>query len=446
MKSLIIVCFAICMAFPCHIYSQKNEENWPNWRGPNMDGVSPSGKPPIDWSESHNIKWKIPILGRGFGTPIVWGNKIFITTAIELEGDESLKALQRINKSKSQSEQLNESSLITDIIIQFKVYSISLINGEILWEKVVREQIPFVYIGATYCYTSSSCVTDGTYVIATFGSYGVYCFDMDGEQQWVKDFGLMEDPLSIGDGSSPYMHNNKVIFVWDHAGASKIFALDKHTGNLIWQKDRNEHNTWASPIVVNVNGQAQVLVAGNERSVGYNPSNGDEIWHIDFLNNTVIPSPVFDGTRAFFMSGHRDGKIQAINLIGAHGDLNDSEAELWIHDQHNSYVPSPLLLNGKLYFLRESRAQISCIDAENGLPYYNAIRPKGMMGTYSSPVAANGYIYILDNRGLCSVIEEGTSFKLIQQNKLQDTFESSPAIAGDQLILRGSNSMYCISK
>ena len=446
MKLLLLACIAICIALPTNVFSQTNEMNWPNWRGPNMDGVSAKGRPPIEWSESHHIKWKIPIPGRGLGTPVIWGNQIFITTAIELEGDELRAALQRINETKNQSKQTPKSSLNAEYVIQFKVYSFSLINGTILWEKVIREQIPFNYIIAASSYASASCATDGKNVIASFGTYGIYCFDMDGKKLWEKDLGIWEDPLAIGEGSSPIIHDDKVIIVWDHEGASKIFALDKTTGDVIWQTDRNEHHTWATPIVVNVNEKPQVLVAGNYRSVGYNLDDGKEIWHIKGLSESVIPSPVSDGKKVYFMAGDRNGEIQAVKLEKATGDITNTESHLWSLKKNTSAVPSPVLINGRLYFLKGSRAQISCVNADSGTINFDSVRPKGMIGTFTSPVAAHGYVYIIDKRGLCSVIEEGAIFKLVAQNKLDDTFDASPAIVGNNLILKGSNNLYCISE
>ncbi|MFC2086342.1 PQQ-binding-like beta-propeller repeat protein [Bacteroidota bacterium] len=422
-------------------------QDWPNWRGPNVDGVSLNGSPPTEWSETKNIKWKTPIPGKGVGTPVVWGDQIFITTAIELDQKATEEAIKRLKKTHPTFVKVLGMSGTTENILQFVVYSINRKSGEVIWKKVAREQFPHEGMNDQGSWASASCVTDGEHMIASFGSYGIYCFDMSGKLIWEKDLGDMHVVNSFGEGSSPFIYKDKLAIVWDHMGPSKMFVLNKNTGEEIWQKDREELGTWVSPIIVEVNGKAQIIVPGDFKSIAYDLVDGNIIWELAGLGDGPISCPVYDGERAFLMSGYGKIKIvQAVNLKTAKGNIENTESVVWTNEKNTSYVPSPLLKNGKLYYLKASRAQISCVDAKTGEIYYEALKPEGLGGAYASPVSANGNIYILDRKGNSAVIKEGPEFEVIATNKLDDNFDASPAIVGNDLLLRGFKSLYCISE
>jgi outer membrane protein assembly factor BamB len=428
------------------LIAQSNSDNWPNWRGPNVDGVSPKGTPPTEWSETNNIKWKTPIPGKGIGTPVVWGDQIFVTTAIELDQQATEEAIKKLKKTSPAFVKMLGMSGTTDNFLQFVVYSINRSNGEVNWKKVVREQYPHEGINNNGSWASASCVTDGKHMIASFGSYGFYCFDMEGGQIWEKDLGDMQIEHAFGEGTSPVLFKNNVIIVWDHEGQSKIHVLNKETGEEIWQKERDERSAWTTPIVVESEGKAQIIVPGS-KSVGYDLKSGDVIWGISGLGEGVISCPVFDGERTFLMTGYGSTKMtQAIDIKSAKGELENSNAVIWSSNKNPSRVPSPLLKGEKLYFLKASKAQLSCVDAKTGEVHYEALKIEGLSWTYASPVLANGNIYVIDRKGRTSVIKEGIVFKIIAQNKLDDNFDASPAIAGNELFLRGYKSLYCISE
>lgn len=406
------------------LFGNENYNNyWPNWRGPNCDGVSTTATPPVFWNDSTNIKWKIPIPGNGFGTPVVWDNQIFITTSIELKNTEP------------------------EGIVRFVVYSIDRETGEILWEKVVREQLPHEEIMYFASHAAASCVTDGKHMIASFGSYGIYCFDMTGNMIWEKDLGDMPDPLALGEGASPVIYKDCIVINWDNVGQSKIFVLDKDTGEEIWQKDRKEDYTWATPLIIEYQNKSQVIIPGKKKSISYDLFNGNIIWEIAGLDESIIASPVADGKSVYLMAGVPSaGILQCINLNKANGILDSVDNVRWSSDRGIPYVPSAILKDEKLYYLKGSRSQLSCVDAKTGKIYYDAIRIKGMKGGYPSPVCANGNIYVLDRKGTCSIIKEGTDFTILSQNKLDDNFYASPVVVGNDLILRGEIFLYYISK
>lgn len=445
-KVLLSSGFLLLLFFGCKTESKCQSDNWPNWRGVNADGVSSTGTPPTEWSEEKNVKWKTPIPGKGVGTPVSWGDQIFLTSAIELDQKAAKEVIKKLKKKTPGMAKIMGYSKTTEQFIQFVVHSINKNNGEIVWTKVVREQYPHEGINVNGSWASASCTTDGEFVIASFGSYGIYCFDLQGNLIWERDLGDMSIDMTFGEGTSPVLYQDKLIILWDHEGQSKLYVLDKRTGLTQWEKDREEGTTWSTPLVKKVDGQAQIIVAGYAKSMGYDLNNGDVVWELKGLGQGIIPSPVSNGQKYFLMTGYGKVKIlQAVNLQNAHGDLENTDVVAWTTTSSTSYVPSPLLANGKLYYLKGSRAQLSCVDATTGSVHYEAESLEGLKGTYASPVYANGKIYILGRKGSCAVIEEGVSFKVISKNKLDDSFDASPVIIGKDLLLRGFKNLYCIS-
>lgn len=432
-------------------FSTKKEalQNWGNWRGPANNGVAINANPPLEWSETKNVKWKVAVPGSGIGTPIVWGDQIFITTAIELDEKATEEAIKRLNKNTSNIGSMLGMLETTENFIRFEVHAIDKNTGELIWKKVVREQFPHQGVHSQGSWASASCVTDGEHMIAHFGSYGTYCFKLDGSLVWEKDLGDMDVVSGFGEGTSPAIYQDKLIIVWDHEGQSKIHVLNLKTGNEMWQKDREERTTWATPLVVDTEGKAQIVVPGKTKSIAYNLKDGEVLWELSGLGQDVIPSPVFDGKLVYLMTGFQATKVkalQAIDVNKANGNVEGSEALKWKIDKNTSYVPSPLVHNNKIYFLKGSRAQISCVNTENGSYHYEAIKPEGMRGAYASPILANGHVYFIDREGMCSVIKEGDTFELVAQNKLDDRFDASPVVVENQLFLRGHKSLYCISE
>lgn len=445
--ALCVALFPLALSRPL-FSSEDRDDNWPHWRGPLATGEAINGAPPVEWSETHNIKWKTPIPGKGLSTPVIWGDQLFITTAIELDQRATQEAIERHKDSSPAFGKLLRMSRTTANWLQFVVYSIDRENGAINWTAVVREQYPHEGVQKNGSWASASCVTDGHHVVASFGSYGIYCFDMDGSLVWERDLGDMQVAMAFGEGASPVIYQDKLIVIWDHEGQSRVYALSMESGDDIWHRDRDEVTTWATPIVVEVDGRGQVVVPGKNMSTSYDVANGDVIWDITGLPGDVIPSPVSDGRMAFLMTGTMGAKkmAQAIDLVTARGHLGDSDAVVWAHDRKPSYVPSPLLVGERLYYLKGSSSRLSCVEASTGEIHYDAQRPEGMKSAYASPVCANGFIYIVDRKGNCSVVREGTEFEVVARNRLDDRFDASPAIVGNELFVRGLESLYCISE
>lgn len=438
-----VVFFLFGMAINPASASEYND-NWPTWRGPLSTGEAVKGNPPTVWSETKNVKWKIPIPGKGLSSPIIWDDQIFITSAIPLDMKASTETIEKMKVS--QNEYARSNKKLPEHLQQFVVYSIDRKTGKTIWKKVVREQFPHEGIHNDGSWASQSCVTDGEYLIASFGSYGIYCFDLKGNLLWEKDLGDMNIEGAFGEGASPVLYKDSLIINWDHEKDSYVYVLNKTTGNLIWKKSRDEKTSWATPIVVSVKGKPQLIVVGGgkSKSVAYDLENGDVIWEISGMKDTVIVSPVADGETVYLKSD-RSG-IKAITLEKARGDLKDSTAVAWAYEKNAPHIPSPLLYNNRLYYLRGADERLSCAETKTGKINYESKKLDGMKKVYASPVGVNGFVYVAGRNGMCHVLKDGIEFAVVSQNQLADGIEASPAIIGNALYLRGLKNLYCISE
>ncbi len=264
------------------------EKNWHQWRGPFMTGLSPNGNPPLEWSETNNVKWKIPIPGKGHATPIIWGDQMFIQTAVPLEKEAS-------PPQKSEEEQGGRRGMPsrkTTVKHGFVILSINKDDGKILWQKILKEEIPEEATHDLGSWASNSPITDGEFVYAYFGSRGLFCLDMQGNLKWERDFGQMEKHMEFGEGSSPTMYGDNVIVLWDHNGESFLYILDKKTGEDVHKIPRDEKTSWATPHVVEVDGRPQVITLATSRMRSYDLSTGDLIWECSGMTSNVIPVPL----------------------------------------------------------------------------------------------------------------------------------------------------------
>ncbi|MCH2693786.1 MAG: PQQ-binding-like beta-propeller repeat protein [Acidobacteriia bacterium] len=437
MKALagIVVGLIVVWVFWISLSETKNESGnqayWPHWRGPQATGVSPTGAPPVKWNENKNVRWKTVLPGKGHATPIIWGDTIFVTTAIptdrEIENPEKVGAIPPTH------------------FLKFQLMALDRKTGSILWQRTAREQGPHEGTHATATWASNSPVTDGNYVYAHFGSFGLYCYDMNGNLVWEKDLGDMSVRLTFGEGSSPVLHGDKIVILWDHQGQSFIVALNKNTGEELWKVDRDEETSWSSPIVVEHAGKAQVITSATNRTRSYDLETGNLIWDTSGVTLNAIPSPVASEDLVFVMSGFRGNILQAIRFGSAKGDITDSKNIAWEYDRDTPYVPSPLLYGNILYFLKSNSGVLSCFDATTGKSHYGPKRLEGIEGVYASPVGANNRVYLPAQNGTTMVIERGPEFKILAQNSLPDAFDASPAIVGKELYLRGHKALYCIA-
>ena len=411
------------------------EKFWAQWRGPYATGVSKTANPPLEWSETKNIRWKIEIPGRGSASPVVWGDRIFLVTAVPIDAslEESHTPLGGFRPRKMH---------------RFVVMAIDRSDGSVIWERTATEDTPHE---ATHqdngTWSSGSASTDGERVYAYFESRGLYVYDMDGALVWEKDLGDKGMRNQFGEGSTPALYEDRLVIVWDHLGGqSFVVVLDKNTGEEVWRTDRDEIDTWATPLVVEHDGREQVIVPGMNRLRSYDLQNGEIVWESEGLTMNPIPSPVGADGMVFAMSGFRGNNLKAIRLAGASGDITGTDRIAWELTRDTPYVPSPLLYDSILYFLKTNSGILSAFDAETGKPHYALQRLEGVPNVFASPVGAAGRVYLPGRDGTTLVIRHGNEYEILASNTLDDGFDASPALVDNEILLRGYRYLYSIAE
>lgn len=420
------------------------EKNWHHWRGPHATGTAMDANPPTTWSETENVRWKVAIPGMGHASPIIWEDKIFIQTAIEGEAA-TLDSDDDDNPFGGLFQQRRGRGGPTNTY-KFDLIALNRADGSILWQKTLREIQPHEGTHQDASFASNSPVTDGEHVYAYFGSRGLYCLDMMGNVKWEKDIGQMYKRNTFGEGSCPVLYGNTLVIVQDHEEDSFITALDKRTGDVLWKTDRDERTTWFSPIVVEQDGKPQVITTGATRIRSYDLETGDLLWEGNGLTANPIPSPVAAEGYVYLMSGFRGSVVRAVHLEKAAGNIDNSGAIAWEYNRDTPYVPSPLLYGDVLYFLKSNDAILSAFDVKAGKLLYGPQRLRGVSGVYASIVGANDRVYIAGRNGTVNVIQHGSEFNILAENTLDDSFNASPAVAGSELYLRGTQYLYCIAE
>ncbi len=439
-------------------------KQWGQWRGPTANGVAEHGDPPVKWSESENIRWKVQIPGNGLSTPLVWGDVVFLQTAISTDPAEVEKRLvEQEARQRERAERRRSGDRRRDgkggpsgrrgrgmgrstpsEVHKFVVLALDRNTGKTLWQKTVHEEVPHEGSHRDGSLAPASPITDGEHVYAFFGSRGLYCLTLKGEIVWKKDLGKMKTRNGFGEGSSPALFGKTLVVNWDHKGDSFIVALEKETGDEIWRRERDEVTSWSTPLIVNDGGRPQVIVSATNRVRGYDLATGKTIWECGGLGLNCAPTPVVSSGVVFAMSGYRDPALLAIRYQNANGDLTNSNAVSWSMSKGTSYVPSALLYEDTLYYLQKNAGILSCVDSKTGKPHYSQQRLDEITGVYASPVGAAGRVYVAGRNGSTYVLKHGTSFEVLAVNKLEESFAASPAIVGNDIYLRGEKFLYRI--
>ncbi len=426
---------AIAWASPsAHLSAQEAGAYWPQWRGPTATGVSTVATPPLEWSETENIRWKIEIPGRGVASPVVWDDRIFLLTAVpvDVSGDDAHEPRGGYRPRD---------------VHQFLVLAIDRTDGSIIWQRTATEDRPHEAThGENGSWASSSAVTNGEHVYAWFESRGLYAYDMDGTLVWETDFGDKVMRNEFGEGTTPALYEDRLVVVWDHQGQSYVIVLDARTGEEVWRVARDEIDSWATPLVVEHAGRAQVVVSGRDRLHSYDLETGEVVWHADGMTMNPIPSPVSANGLVFVTAGYRGNDLKAVRLANAQGDITGTDAIVWTLDRDTPYVPSPLLYDDHLYILKRNNGLLSVFDAETGTPYYQVQRLAEVPNIFASPVGAAGRVYIAGRDGTTLVIRHGGTYEVLAANTLDDGFDASPALVDGEIYLRGRRYLYCIAE
>jgi outer membrane protein assembly factor BamB len=461
--------------------SDEARRNWPQWRGPLVTGVAPEADPPLEWSETKNVKWKIKTPGFGTSTPIIWNDKVFILTAVKtgtpakapstesssLDADQWLAERDRerlagygserpVLLAQAQPERrppgkrgggsggFGGSEGPTEVH-QFTVICYDRKTGKPLWQKIAREEVPHEGHHRDHGYASASPVTDGQLLFAYFGSRGLHCYDLNGNLKWSKDFGDMRTRNGFGEGASPVLHGNTVVINWDDETDNDfIVALDKRTGKELWKTPRSDDTSWSTPLIVEHNKKFQVVVNSTRKVRSYDLETGKEIWSCAGQTANAIPSPVADKDTVYVTSGFRGSALFAFAL-GHTGDLAGTEAIRWSYNRNTPYVPSPLLVDGQIYVVKGNEQIFSSFDSKTGKPLFEEERLADLNGIYASPVSAKHRVYVLGRNGVCAVLKKGPKLEVLATSTLQDRTDASIALVGQELFIRGHENLYCIA-
>ncbi|MEM1202581.1 MAG: PQQ-binding-like beta-propeller repeat protein [Acidobacteriota bacterium] len=421
---------------PASTAAVERDAQWPQWRGPLATGVGPLAEPPVRWSETENVVFKVEPPGHGHATPVLWGDHLFLTAAIPV--GEPFEPVYAEAPGAHDNAPVSRRHA-------FAVMAIDRWTGEVAWQRTVRDEIPWQGMHRSGSYASPSPVTDGGVLIASFGSQGLYAFDLAGEELWSRDLGDLKIKHAHGEGGGPALHGDTVVVVWDHEGPSFLIALDKTTGEERWRVPRSQGTSWSTPIVVERSGGPQVVVAGTDQLRGHDLATGKELWRVSGLSANVVASPVSDGRRVFAGSSYEHQIFFAIDLEGARGDLTGTEHVLWRRSRGTPYVPSPLLYDGHLYFHNHYQSVLTRVAAEDGAERPGPFRLPGIRNVYGSPVAAAGRVYVTDLEGTTLVLRHADPPQILARNRLDDRFSASAVLAGRDLYLRGERFLYRIA-
>ncbi len=412
--------------------------DWPQWRGPDGLGISNEKNLPTEWSAGKNIKWKTPIEGRGHSSPIVWGNRVFLTTAIEGPVVPGAKAVKHMDGDK---EYVHPDSVGANRKHTFKVIALDRETGRILWQQTAFEGTPYDDRHRKSSYAASTPVTDGKHVYAFFGAEGLYAYDVKGKFAWKADLGKLAT-VGMGTGTSPVLYDNLVIVQCDeeNGDASFIIALDKKTGKEVWKTPRKIQVSWATPLLVRAAKRAELIAVGTEAIISYDPATGKELWRHKGVESNAVPSPVANSDTVFIVAGYPTKIAMAIPLGGS-GDLGDSVT--WKYEKGTAYVPSPILYGDNLY-LTTDRGILTCLDAKTGALKYEGGRVPIPATFTASPVAFGDKILLTSEDGDTFMVKAGAKHEILGSNSVGEPVYASPAIADGNILIRGEKNLYCI--
>ena len=414
--------------------------NWGHWRGPTGNSTAPGAKPPTEWSATKNVKWKVAIPGRGSGSPVIWGNRVFVVTAVNVASGSAPATNRPAPQQPRRGNRGGRGGGLSKMA--FKLLCFDRRTGKLHWERTATESTPHQRTHQTNGHSSASPCTDGEHVYAHFGSRGLFCFNMDGKPVWERtDFGKMNTRASFGEGSSPTLAGDKIIVPWDHEGPSSIHALDKRTGKTIWKTDRDEPTCWATPFIVN----SQVIMNGQNSARAYDLETGKELWRCAGQTQRPVASAVGNKDFVVIGSGFRGSYMGAFKLNGR-GDIEGSKNVKWSLNRDTPDIASPLLSNGRVYFHKGKSGMLTCVDATTGKALYEVERLSGINSTYASPVAANGHVYLTGRSGTTVVIKDSDKLEVITRNSLGEGIDATPAPVDNELFIRGERHLFCIAE
>jgi outer membrane protein assembly factor BamB len=415
------------------------EIHWPTFRGPNASGIAEGFPTSVQWNvpAGENVKWKTPIPGLGHSSPVIWGNRLFITTAISGQADPQLKV----------GLYGDIGSVQDDTSHQWVVYCLDKQTGKILWEQVAHTGVPKIKRHPKSTHASSTPATDGQHVVAMFGSEGLYCYDLNGKLLWKKDLGVLDSgyyvvPAAQWDfGSSPIIFEDKVFLQCDVQRGSFVAAFSLKDGKELWRTPREEVPTWSSPTVYQSGDKTLLLINGYKHIGGYDAATGKEVWRLKGGGDIPVPTPIVAHDLVFITNAHgRMAPIYAIRLDAA-GDISLEENTTsnkyvaWSLPRDGAYMVTPLVYGDHLYSSKNNGV-LSCFEAKTGNRIYQERLGDGTTGFTASPVAAAGKLYFSSEDGDIYVLKAGPKFEVLAKNSMGEVCMATPAISEGTLFFR----------
>ncbi len=424
------------------------ERQWPGYRGYMASGVLDNANLPetFDFEKLINVKWKTGIPGMGLSSPAIWGDRLFITTAVS-----------DADKAGYKPGLYGDVTPVNDTSVhEWKVYCINKNNGKIIWERTSYKGVPKIKRHPKSTHANTTVATDGKYVVAFFGSEGLYCYDVDGKLLWKKNFGVLKSvfftmPKAEWEfASSPIIHKGVLIIQVDVIDNSFVAAYDVKTGTELWKSERDEYPGWCTPTIYMNAGRTYVAVNGYKHRGGYDFETGKEIWKMSGGGDIQIPTPIVGNNLIYFNSAHGKSspiiavKTSATGDITLKGDETSNSGVQWSLPRGGSYMHTMLLYRGLLYNVNWNGV-INCLDPSTGKEVYNA--KLGSAGSFiASPVASDGRIYIVDEEGTVYIISDGRTFKLLAEIPMKDICMTAPAITDGMIYFRTQHNLFAVGK
>lgn len=438
----LILIAMITLLAALNVFSTAADENWPQFRGPGSRGVAANADLPDRWSDTENVAWKTDIPGRGWSSPIVWGNRVFLTTAVSSSETAEQKKGYYMGFQGKDTEQ------------QWKVFCLDLSSGKVLWERTMHQGKPFGPVHQKNSFASETPVTDGQRVYAYFGNVGMFCLDFDGKDLWSKMIEPHKTHDEWGPAASPVLYKDRLYIINDNEEQSYILALDKHTGKEVWRVDRDEKSNFATPYVWENPQRTEIITPGSGKTRSYD-LDGKLLWWFTGMSGITIATPFSDQGLLYVSSGFTRDKLRPLYAIRPGGtddislkeDQTDNSAIAWCDRTGAPYNPTSLLYDGRLYVLYDN-GRVSAYNPNTGkLIYEREKLPPGQNFT-SSPWACNDRVFFLNEDGVTFVVRAGDQFELLETNKLSDDDMclATPAITGNRLLIRTASRIYCIHK
>ena len=418
--------------------------NWPQFRGPGARGVADHPNLPDRWGTNQNVAWQVEVPGRGWSSPIVWGDRVFLTTVVSDGATEPPKKGLYFGGERKEVSRAEHRWL---------VLCYDLKSGRELWRREAHRGTPPNPLHVKNTYASATPVTDGERVVAAFGNVGLFCHDLEGRLLWSTNWPPVKTRNGWGSAASPVLHDGRVFFVNDNDEQSFAVALEVKTGRQLWRVERDEKSNWATPYVWRNERRTELITPGTKRVRSYDLE-GHLLWELGGMSSIVIPTPFADSGLLYLSSGYVGDKVRPVFAIkpGASGDMSLQPGQTtnafiaWFQPTAGPYNPSPLLYDGYFYVLFDF-GFLSCHDGRTGRPVFEKQRVRtGPTSFTASPWAANGKIFALSEDGDTFVFQAGPEYKLLHTNSLDEMCLATPALAGDRLLLRTLTKLYCLRK